>query len=351
MTQPGPLSPARLVVRLPNWIGDIVMSTPALRALRTRFADAHIAVAGPAHAEPILEGLDSVDEVIALPSRKADGNSALRRGAARLRAGKFELAVLLTNSWSSAFVMRLAGIPRRAGYAENGRGLLLTDSLAHPPEAGRHRMPMPMVEYYFRLLESIGVPRVDHHMELAVSDEDVASAAAWLARQGLDGDDVPRHAIHAGSSFGPSKLWYPEHFASVADALFERRGAPTILFCGPQERPLVDAIEAACRHPVASAATDTIDLRTLKAVVKRLDLLITTDTGPRHFGPAFDVPTVCLMGSTDPRFTNTNLHGTAVVRSGVDCSPCQLKVCPIDHRCMTRLTPEMVLAAVARVTP
>lgn len=340
---------ARLVVRVPNWIGDIVMATPALRALRTRWPHAHIAVAGPGHAAPILAGLDSVDETLALPSRKDGGVAAMLRAAGMLRAGRFELAVVLTNSWSSAAVVRMAGIPRRVGYGGGGRALLLTDALDHPPEAGRHRMPMPMVEYYFRLLEAIGVPRTSHRMELAVSDDDVARADAWLARHGLDGDDVARHAIHAGSSFGPSKLWYPEKFAAVADALYERHRAPTILFCGPHEAPIVDAIEEAARHPVASAARDPIDLALLKAVVRRLDLLVTTDTGPRHFGPAFDVPTVCLMGSTDPRFTNTNLHDTAIVRTGVACSPCQLKVCPIDHRCMTRLSPEMVLAAVGRV--
>lgn len=340
---------ARLVVRVPNWIGDIVMATPALRALRTRWPSAHIAVAGPGHAAPILAGLDSVDEVIAMPSRKAEGVGGMWRAAKRLREGRFDLAVVLTNSWSTAAVVRAAGIARRAGYAGGGRRALLTHALDHPPEAGRHRMPVPMVEYYFRLLEVIGVPRTGHHMELAVSDDDVAAADAWLARHGLDGDDVPRHAIHAGSSFGPSKLWYPEKFAAVSDALYERHGAPTILFCGPNEAPIVDAIEAACRHPVASASRDAIDLSTLKAVVRRLDLLVTTDTGPRHFGPAFDVPTVCLMGSTDPRFTNTNLHGTEIVRSGVSCSPCQLKVCPIDHRCMTELSPAMVLAAIERV--
>ena len=344
--------PGRVVVRLPNWIGDIVMATPLLRALRQAWPRAHVAVAGPKHAAAILDGLDSVDEVLDLPSRRASGLGGMRRAAARLAEGRFDLGLLLTNSFSSALVMALARVPLRVGYAEGGRGPLLTHKVSRRSEAGRHRMPVPMVEAYARLLDAVGVPRAGHRYELVATPDDEQAADAWMQRQGLP-PDAPLWGFHPGASFGPSKLWYPERFAAVADALVERRGGRALVFCGPAEADLARAVAAAGRSDILTAADDPISLGTLKAVVKRLSLLVTIDTGPRHFGAAFDVPTVVLMGATEPRFTNTNLHSSAIVRTGVSCSPCQRKVCPLTggdfHRCMTTMSPEQVLAACERV--
>jgi heptosyltransferase-2 len=209
-------------------------------------------------------------------------------------------------------------------------------------------MPQPMPEFYMRLVEAVGVRRGSHRTALAVRPEDDARASEWLLRHGF-GDDVPLYGMHGGAAFGPSKLWYPERWAAVADTLHARHGGRTLLFCGPGEEDTVRAIAAAARSPVASAVDDPIDLRLLKAMCKRLSLMVCTDAGPRHIAVAFDVPTVALLGPTDPRFSNTNMQRTLVVRTGVECSPCHLKVCPIDHRCMTRISPELVLAACERV--
>jgi heptosyltransferase-2 len=209
-------------------------------------------------------------------------------------------------------------------------------------------MPQPMPEFYARLLDSIGVPRAGHRTQLAVRPEDDRRAEEWLARHGL-GDGRPIYGMHGGASFGPSKLWYPERWAAVADTLHARHGGRTLLFCGPGEEQTVQQIAAAAKSPIASAVDDPIDLRLLKAMARRLALMVCTDAGPRHIAVAFDVPTVALLGSTDPRFSNTNLQHSAVVRTGVECSPCHLKVCPIDHRCMTRMSTEMVVAACERV--
>lgn len=353
-------------MRVPNWIGDIVMLTPALAALRTRWPDAHVVAAGPPHAGPLLAGTRLVDEVVALPQRRGTGLAGLRAAAARLAALRCDSALLFTNSFSSALVVALAGVPRRAGHAGSLRAPLLTTALPRASESGRHRSPTPMVEYDFRLVEAVGAPRGDHRTRLATSADDERRADAFLsaaAARGAWGDAVatvepgaaprargPLVGMHPGSSFGPSKLWDPARFAAVADRLRERFDARVVVFCGPAEHGLARAIAAAARAPLATAADDPLDLGALKAVVRRLDLLVSTDTGPRHFGPAFDVPTVALLGPTDPRFTNTNLHGTLVVRAeGVECSPCQLATCPLDHRCMTRLLPEQVVAAAARL--
>ena len=198
------------------------------------------------------------------------------------------------------------------------------------------------------LLDALGVPRAGHRTQLAVRPEDDVRAEQWLARHAFE-PGTPIYGFHGGASFGPSKLWYPERWAAVADTLHARHGGRTLLFCGPGEEETVRAIAAAAKSPVASAVDDPIDLRLLKAMAKRLALFVGTDAGPRHIAVAFDVPTVALLGSTDPRFSNTNLQHSAVVRTGVECSPCHLKICPIDHRCMTRMSAEMVLAACERV--
>lgn len=339
--------PARVLVRLPNPLGDTVMATPLLAALRAHWPEARITAAGGAGSLALLAGLPSVDERLALPDRRARGSGALLAAAHLMRERRFDLALLCTNSFSSALAVRLAGVPRRVGYAGGGRSLLLTTALPSAPERGQHRRPQPMTEFYLGLADAVGVPRAGHRTQLVVAPEDEARAEAWLARHGLTGA-APLVGIHGGASFGPSKLWYPERWAAVADALAERHGARTILFCGPGEERDVRAIAAAAKHPLASAAEDPVDLGLLKALVKRLSLLVCTDAGPRHVAPPFEVPVVTLLGPTDPRHSNTNLAQTIVLRTGVECSPCQLKVCPIDHRCMTRLSVEMVLAACER---
>lgn len=341
-------APARALVRLPNWIGDIVMATPLLAALREAWPQTHLGVAGPAHVEPILAGSGLIDQLHVFGARRETGLGGIVRHAAELRRADYDLALLLTNSFSSALVVALGRVPRRIGYAGGGRELLLTESLPTPQSTARHRLPTPMVEHYGRLLDRLGVPRGSHRTRLATTPEEEDRAEAWLERHELLGEG-PLFGLHPGSSFGPSKLWLPERFAQLADRLHERHGGRCVVFCGPSEHGLARSIATAARTQLFPAAEDPIDLGTLKAVVRRLALLVSTDTGPRHFAAPFDVPCVVLMGSTDPRFTNTNLARSLVVRSGVACSPCQLKVCPIDHRCMTRLGVDAVMGAAERL--
>jgi len=342
-----------VLVRLPNPIGDTVMSVPALRALRAHWPDARIVAVGSAAAGQLLEGLPYFDEFAVLATRRVPGGAeSSQQLLARLRPQRFELALVLANSFSSAWFAWRSGARRRVGYGGSGRDWLLSEVVPSAPEQPFHRRPQPMVEFYFRLIETAGAPRGDHRTQLALRDEDIARADEWLARHGLDGS-ARLVGLHGGASFGPSKLWYPERWAALADALHERHGLRTVLFCGPGEERDVTAIAQAARVPVASAAEDRLDLRTLKAVMARLSLLVATDAGPRHIGVAFDVPTVALLGPTDPRFSNTNLQHSVLVRVDLPCSPCHQQVCPLtgaaNHRCMRDITPEMVVAAAERV--
>ncbi|MGQ0553506.1 MAG: glycosyltransferase family 9 protein [Planctomycetota bacterium] len=344
-------APERLLVRLPNPLGDTIMCTPALRALRRHWPAARITAAGTLAGTQVLSGLASVDELLPLPSRRSAGSLSLLATARELRARRFDLAILCTNSFSSALAVALAGVPRRVGYAGGGRGPLLTLRCHAASERGRHRRPEPMPEFYGRLLDALAVPRDGHRTELAVPAADAARATAWLAAQGLP-PEAGLVGLHGGAAFGPSKLWYPERWAAVADALHQRHGLRALLFGGPGEASLTAAIAAASKSPVIDAARPEVDVPLLKALVARLRLLVCTDAGPRHLAPPFDVPVVTLLGPTDPRHSNTNLHGTLVLRSGVACSPCQLKECPLPepehHACMRRLEVAEVLAACER---
>ena len=151
--------------------------------------------------------------------------------------------------------------------------------------------------------------------------------------------------LNPGASFGSSKCWPAQNFARTAELFEEKTGARILLFAGPGEDEIVKAILSKTSAKIINTAPDRVDLELLKPLVKRCNLFVTNDTGPRHYAVAFDVPAVVIMGPTDPRYTSSNLDKTIVIRVDLDCSPCHKKTCPADHRCMTQITPEMVLEA------
>lgn len=325
----------RIVVRLPNWLGDLVMATPALRAVRARFAAAHVAVLGKPHALRLLEGAPWFDEAIAL----TDG--PLRTGLG-LRGRGFTHAVLLPSSWSSAIAARVAGIPERLGYAEDGRGLLLTRAL-RAPVFGRLR-PIPKVDHYLRLVALLGCDADEsgRHLELPERPDSRARAEAWLAAHGVGPGERPI-ALSVGASFGPSKQWKTERWAAVAEHLLEA-GHRVIVYGGPKDVPLVREVLAAIRSAGAIEATD-VALGDLAAHMRRARLLISTDAGGRHIGVAVGTPTVVIMGPTHPGYSECYSDRYVVLLERPPCWPCHLRVCPIDHRCMEAVTTGAVLGA------
>lgn len=345
--RPLDLDPRAIVVRLPNWLGDAIMATVALRALRGRFPDATITVLGRPLHERLLRGLTTYDAFIPLDSKK--GLRSLVRQGRALRAHAFDLGVLLPNSLSSALIFAVARIPERVGYALNKRSWLLTRKL-RPEMAGHRRVPTPMTDYYGKLLEVIGVPMRPRRPELAVLPDEEAALDAFLRESPLPPGDGPLVLLNPGASFGTSKLWTAEGFAAVGDRLHASRGARIVVLAGPGEEALAAAIGARMSVPHLAMGDRFLPLGALKALVARCDAMVTTDAGPRHVAVAFDRPVVVLFGSTDPRYTNANLDRSVLIRrEDVPCSPCHLKVCPIDHRCMTWIPPGDVVAGVERL--
>ncbi len=337
----------RVLVQAPNWLGDFVMATPIFRRLREALPEAHLALFGRSYLRPVLDGAPWFDEFLpsdeVAGSRASDrGSRAVVRNARRLRRERFDLAILLTNSFRTALTVRLAGIPERVGTEMQGRGWLLTHRYRPVMATRAKRVPQPMPEYWFGLLESFGLPRGSDRMELFVPETTQKAGRELLESFGIrDGDRLV--ALNPGASFGSSKLWNPESFAAVGDALAAEGAKIAVLF-GPGEETLAARIRECMRVPAVDGGR-RVSLDLLKPFFERCDLVVTTDAGPRHVAVAMGCPVVCVIGPTDPRYSATNLERSTVLREEVDCAPCHLKTCPIDHRCMTRLRPERVIEA------
>lgn len=318
------------------------MATGPLAAVRRAFPDARVTMLLKPGRDRILEGSEDIDELVI--DRSGHSPLGLWRLSRELRSRRFDLALLLPNSLRVAVLAFLARIPRRVGYRRGGRAVLLTDPVAYERE-GKKRKPVPMPLFYRALCEKVGVTVEDTTPRLRVSAECEARADEYRARLGIrEGEALI--GLNPGASFGASKLWPPEHFARAADALHERHGLRSIIFLGPGEESIGDAIEERMASPVINTSRDRVSLDILKPLVRDLKLMVSTDTGPRQYAVAFGVPVVVVMGPTDPRYSGIHLERTEVIRHDVPCGPCHLKVCPIDHRCMVGLTPEEVLAGV-----
>ena len=329
-----------LAVRCPNWVGDVVMATPVFDCLRSNLPQTRIIGVMKKSAQGIVRDGPWFDDLVDGNDKTWAGFQHMRR---QMKALSPDAAILLTNSVRSALTMRLSGVRRIYGYRREWRNLLL----AGGPTASRNGMavPIPMSEYYLEIcrwldLEPPTVPKPSLFMGEAVRKR----GEALLAKYAIAQNDFVI-GMNPGASFGSSKCWPPEYFAELAELLHKSLDARIILFSGPGEEGIIQAILDRTGVDLIDTRADKVDLELLKPLVKRCNLFITNDTGPRHYAVAFDVPTVVIMGSTDPRYTAANLDHTIVVRKELDCSPCHKKVCPREHECMRGIRPAEVFAA------
>jgi heptosyltransferase-2 len=325
-----PSSVGRICVRATNWIGDAVMSLPAIRAIRDIFPHAHLAVVAKPWVADLYARETAIDSVIPYTGGRRDV-------AKRIRAGRFDAAILLQNAFDAALVAWMAGIPVRIGYDRDARGVLLTHAIPvpEPGEIPRHER-----FYYLELLRRAGLverfPGADA-IRLDGLAEARAEGLAQLARLGIAGPPV---GISPGAAYGSAKRWPAERFAEVA-----REFAPVLLFGSTAERDLCESIAA--QIPGARNLAGQTTLREFIQLASVCRLFLTNDSGAMHIASAAGVPTVTVFGATDDTTTGPTGPLARVVREHAECAPCLLRECPIDHRCMTRVTPERV-AAVAK---
>lgn len=339
--------PASLLVRATNWLGDAVMTTPALAAVREGFPDARIALLARPMVAELFRHHPDVDEVIVYerPGRHEGALGRLRLGG-EIRRRRFDGALLLQNAFDAALIAFLGRIPERAGYPTDGRRVLLT--LPVPLTPGileRHE-----VEYYLCLLDGLGIPRPEPaSLKVAVTEEEKEAMATRLASLGLE-PGAPVVAINAGATYGSAKRWYPDRFAAVADLLAAEWGARVVLLGTVAEAPLAGEIEAATRRPPVNLAGKTT-VRELMALLSLSSFLVTNDSGPMHIAAALGVPLVAIFGPTDWRRTSPWTDRARVVRVDVDCSPCMRRACDRGHECMLGVTPAMVVDAARELLP
>lgn len=317
------------------------MTTPALDAIRSAFPETRIvAVARPLVAE-LLRFHPAIDELVVYDSKgEHSGGRGRLRTAKELRRHRFDAAILLQNAFDAALLTFLAGIPERAGYATDGRRILLSRPVSVTGEV----LSLHHVEYYLRLLAELGIPRPETvSLTLRVSGEERAALRDRLASLGIpEGKRIV--GINPGATYGSSKRWYPERFAAVADTLSEEWDASVVLMGSAPETPLADEIEAAMRHrPVNLVGRTTV--RELMALLSYSFFLVTNDSGPMHIAAAFGVPIAAIFGPTDWNKTSPWTDRARIVRVDVDCSPCRLRECDRGHECMLGITPEMVVDA------
>ncbi len=335
----------KILVRATNWIGDAVMCIPALWAIRRRWPEAEITVlARPAVAE-LYAGQDFANRVMSL-SGNLKNPIVAERESRRLRSERFDCAVLFQNAFSAAWLMWRAKIPQRIGYARDARGLLLTRAIA-VPKAGD--IPPHESYYYLELLRRAGwldeLPKVEQ-ISLKVDAGMTAQAEARICEAGARGRT--RIALAPGASYGSAKCWLPERFAAVADALVDEFSADVILFGTSSEIEICRQIAERMRHRPVSLAGQT-KMSELPALFSRCQLFLGNDSGAMHVAAAVGLRVVAVFGSTDPEGTAPMTTQKILVRHPVACSPCFLRECPIDHRCMTRVSAEDVRRAAAKM--
>lgn len=327
---------SKIFVRATNWIGDAVMSLPALRAIRQQFPDAQITVVAKPWVADLYSRESFADEVVRYSA------ATLREKfqfAKELRPRKFDTAILLQNAFDAALLAFAAGIPNRIGYNKDGRRLLLTTSVPLPKKGS---IPRHERFYYLEMLRRAGIlPTLPECDAIRLEGALEASSAG---RDRFREHEIagPVIGLSPGAAYGTAKRWLPQRFAESGARVAAARGASMALFGSKQERDLCEEVLLWAREiqsglTIRNFAGQTT-LNEFIELAAACELFLTNDSGSMHIASALGIPTVAIFGATDDEATGPTGPLARVVRETVDCSPCLLRTCPIDHRCMTRVT-------------
>ena len=334
-----------IVVICPNWVGDLVMATPLFECLRQAYPDDTLVAVLREYVSGIIDPNPWFDEVIVSDDKTISGLWRLIRKIQGLRP---DMSIVLPNSMRAAIIARLGASRKVIGYQRDGRKYLLNGGPA-PEKEGDSIKPVPMTLYYLKIARWLKLlPPADIRPQLFITDQQHRAARELFSRWTIGPNELVI-GMNPGARFGSSKCWPAESFARLAELLRQRWECRILLLVGPGEEDLGDQITRLSRTDIINTSRDGIGLANLKPIIKRCRLLVTNDTGPRHYAVALDVPAVVLMGPTDPRYTQTSMDSTIVLRHELDCAPCHEKSCPENHECMTAITPEAVLNAAEKL--
>lgn len=334
--------PEKIIVRMPNWIGDLVMATPILSDLRKAYPKAHITAMCRTPISDLLREDQDIDELFCFSKTNQFGRRSDKRDIIeKIKRGKYDLGILLTHWFSSAWWFWLGGVKRRLGFKGNGRGFLLTDKIPLPKNVHEQHL----VETYKMLLGPLGIPVSKTKPRLYLTEKELSDARTLLKQLGI----THEHAlvgINPGAAYGSAKCWLPERFREVTKRLLKLDNVKIVYFGDQASMPLVKEICQDLPSPVINLAGLT-SLRELASLIKLCKVLLTNDSGPMHIAAAVGTPLVALFGSTNETATGPYQTGT-VINKHVSCSPCYHRECPIDFRCMKRIESDEVYQEILR---
>jgi heptosyltransferase-2 len=346
--RPGLGNPKKILIRGTNWVGDAVISIPAMREIRRIFPEARISLLVRPWVREIYSAVEFVDEILEYDKGGIHrGWAGFGRLVADLRSRRFDLAILLQNAFEAALIAWSARIPRRVGYRRDGRSLMLTDACKIDPALGQ----VHQAYYYLGLLYALGLlkdcpwKRQDAlpAIGLGIREADQGAAREMLRSGGVAAGQIVI-GINPGAFYGEAKRWFPERYAAVADRLARQYRARIVLFGSSSDLPVVEAVAAHMKHPPLILAGRTT-LGQLMGLIKECRLLITNDSGPMHLAAALDVPQLALFGSTSERATGPLSPNALVLKHPVECAPCFLRKCPTDFGCMRGISVGQVIEA------
>ena len=328
----------RILIRATNWVGDVIMTLPALEALRESFPNSTLVVLARPWVMPLFESHPMVDSVIPLGKVKGSfsGLTDILKGSLQVRRQNFDLAVLFQNAFEAALIAYLGGIRYRVGYDTDHRRLLLSHAVIRDDKI----MNAHQVEYYLFLIRAMGLNARSRDPELFVSKEQEEKAWPLLLENGVEQDDFIL-GMSPGAIYGPAKRWPPERFAVIGDMAVDRWGAKVMIFGSGQEKDICARVSTAMNHPSINLCGGT-ELGELIALIRRCNLFVTNDSGLMHMASALKVPLVAVFGSTNPVATGPRGPRSIIVRHEMDCAPCMRPECSRDFQCMLSIEPEDV---------
>lgn len=335
--------PEKIIIRMPNWIGDLVMATPVLADVRRAFPDAHITAMSRNPLCDLLKEDRDIDELFCFSKPSIFKRRSEKRDVIeKLQRGQYDLGILLTRSFSSAWWFRQGNVKRRLGYRGNGRAFLLTDQMALPQNIHQQHL----VTTYKMLLEPLGIPLSETRPRLYLSEKELDEARARLKQMGVGPNDR-LVGINPGAAYGSAKCWLPDRFRKVTEKLLQNHDIKIVYFGDQGSSPLVKQICRKLPSSVINVAGLT-SLRELACFIKLSSVVLTNDSGPMHIAAALETPLVALFGSTSEVLTGPYKKTGTVIHKHVKCSPCYHRVCPIDFRCMKKIETDEVYDAVMK---
>lgn len=331
----------KILVRATNWIGDAILTLPAMDSIRATYPAAHIAVLAKPWVADIYRLFSAADEII-IYENKYDNAAGVLRLAGLLKKRKFQAAILLQNAIEAAIMTFAARIPVRAGYNTDGRGILLT----HSVKRSREILKLHQTDYYLAMAGALGFIPVNKEMHLETK---IDPAEARKVLNKYTGNEAEAIAVIApGATYGPAKRWFPARFAAVADKINETYGCRIILLGGNSDRETAEEVRSLSHTGLINLAGKT-NLQEAIYLISRCRIMISNDSGLMHIAGALNRPTIAVFGSTNPKTTAPVGGKSVVIHKEINCSPCLKEVCPSDFRCMEMISVEDVWQAAQKL--